>query len=130
MTNLKLKDHPVWQDLSEVLVNLNADNLIREHLNLCNYQICGYWDENDQYYETVNLPSNIETELASSSIGVTREQRFIQLKFLIKGFIHNHLQELQDIGEVILVYNENLEFIDETWDLNPNFLQNTLLDKT
>ena len=31
---LQLKTHPVWQDLTEVLANLDANALVTEHLEL------------------------------------------------------------------------------------------------
>ena len=53
MTKLQLKTHPVWQDLTEVLENLNTNSLVTEHLELCDYKICGYWDEQDKFYEQI-----------------------------------------------------------------------------
>jgi hypothetical protein len=130
MTKLELKDHPIWRDLTEIFTNFNAENLMREHLSLCDYQICGYWDENDHYYEIVNLPSNLEIELTSSSIGFNHKQRFLKLKFFLKAVTNKHLEhKLQNIGEVELLYNENMEFIDENWYLYDNFLQNTVISE-
>lgn len=48
-----------------------------EHLELCDYKICGYWDEQDEFYEEITLPRSLCTELVSSSIGVTGKQRWI-----------------------------------------------------
>ncbi|MHC5614594.1 MAG: hypothetical protein ACYTXA_27345 [Nostoc sp.] len=33
MTRLELKNHQVWQDLTEILENLDANILVQEHLN-------------------------------------------------------------------------------------------------
>lgn len=121
MTSLELKNHPVWHDLTEVLENINANALIKEHLNLCNYKIYGCWDENDNYYEGIILPSNLDTELISSSIGMSLNQKFIQLKFIIKNRINdNHIR----IGELTLIYDDNLEFINESLCLDTEFLEN------
>ena len=116
MTFLELKNHQVWHDFTEVLENIDANALIKEHLDLCDRKVCGYWDEVDNYYEEIVLPSNLETELVSSSIGVNRQERFIQLKFILKNnqFI---------IGELTLIYNENMEFINENWLLDTDFLE-------
>lgn len=126
MTMLELKNHQVWQDLTEILENLDANILVQEHLAQCDYQVCGYWDEQDEYYETITLPRTLEAELVSSSIGVTHTERFLQLKFFLMADAvdatqtpNNHTQK---IGELVLVYDENLEFIDENWFLDVDSL--------
>ncbi|WGV23960.1 hypothetical protein [Halotia branconii] len=122
MTRIELKNHPVWQYLTEILENLNTDVLVKEHLKLCDYQICGYWDEQDEYYEIVTLPRTIETELVSSSIGVTYNKRFLQLKFFLIAFAIDDIQKtnnnFQKVGKLVLIYDENLEFIDENFILD------------
>lgn len=122
MTRLELKNHQVWRDLTEILENLDANILVIEHLNQCDYKVCGYWDEQDEYYETITLPRILEAELVTSSIGVTHTERFLQLKFSLIAdgadatqAQNNHTQK---IGELVLVYNENLEFVDENWLLD------------
>ena len=64
---------------------LNTNSLVTEHLELCDYKICGYWDEQDKFYEEIILPRSLSTELVSSSIGVTGEKRWIQIKFVLKA---------------------------------------------
>ena len=119
MTFVELKNHPVWHDLTEVLENIDANTLVKEHLEFCNYKVCGYWDEADNYYEEIVLPHSLETELMSSSIGVNRKQKFIQLKFMLQNRIND---DYIKIGELSLIYDENLEFINENWDLDIEFL--------
>lgn len=116
MTNLELKNHQVWQDLTEILENIDANKLVMEHLELCNYKVCGYWDEDDKFYEELLLPRSLAPKLISSSIGVTRKKRWIQMKFLLEANQVN--LESQEVGELILIYDENLEFIDESWQIN------------
>ncbi|MDZ8189396.1 MAG: hypothetical protein RMX96_31735 [Nostoc sp. ChiSLP02] len=122
MTRLELKNHQVWQDLTEILENLDSNILVQEHLEQCEYKVSGYWDEQDEYYETITLPRGLDAELVSSSIGVTHKQRFLQLKFFLLVSTNDATQALnnqtQKIGELVLVYNENLEFIDENWLLD------------
>ncbi|MBW4645776.1 MAG: hypothetical protein KME23_22775 [Goleter apudmare HA4340-LM2] len=122
MTRLELKNHQVWRDLTEILEKLNTNILVQEHLQACDYQVCGYWDEQDEYYETITLPLDLNPQLVSSSIGITHKERFLQLKFFLFSPIiepkqtpnnHNH-----KIGELVLIYNENLEFVDENWLLD------------
>jgi hypothetical protein len=117
MTQLVLQNHPVWRDLTEILESLDGDSLVREHLEECDYKICGYWDEQDQYYEEVILPEDVTAELVGSSIGVNRQDRFLKLKFVLAASAGSQGSIAQKIGELLLVYNENLEFIDENWHL-------------
>ncbi len=119
MTSLELKNHQVWHDLTQVLENIDPNTLIEEHLELCNYKVCGYWDESDNYYEEITLPRNLQAELISSSLGVNRQERFIQLKFILKNKKNNQVI----IGELTLIYNENMEFINENWYLDTDFLE-------
>jgi hypothetical protein len=127
MTKLELKSHQVWHDLTELLENIDANTLLREHLELCDYKVCGYWDEQDEYYEEINLPLTLTASLVSSSIGFAQTKRFLQLKFVLLD-ANNAIKSksshsvVQSIGELTLIYNENLEFIDENWVLSANIL--------
>lgn len=129
MTRLELKNHQVWWNLTEILENIESDALVREHLYLCDYKVCGYWDEQDEYYEEITLPRTIEAELVSSSIGVTQKERFLQLKFVLKASAVEAIAQpnnnVQRIGELVLVYDENLEFVDENWllDIDSSLLE-------
>jgi hypothetical protein len=111
MTTLQFKNHQVWQDLTEILENLDPNSLVQKHLEQCCYTINGYWDEQDKYYESITLPHPIEAKLVSSFVGVTQDKRFLKLKFSLMNFLEN-------IGELVLIYNENLELIDENWLLD------------
>lgn len=123
MTRIELKNHPFWQDLTEVLDNLDANSLVKEHLELCDYKVCGYWDEQDEFYEEITLPRSLSAELVTSSIGVTGRKRWIQLKFVLKtdsmaAEDWSNANATQNLGEVTLIYNENLQFVDENWQIN------------
>ncbi|MFB2898203.1 hypothetical protein ACE1CI_35245 [Aerosakkonemataceae cyanobacterium BLCC-F50] len=125
MTKLELKNHQVWQDLTEILENIDANALVTEHLELCDYKVCGYWDENDEFYEEILLPHSLSAKLISSSIGLTGSSRWIKLKFVLEApQINFEVQPIDNkakkIGELILIYDENLGFIDENWQLNIN----------
>jgi hypothetical protein len=119
MTTLKLKNHQIWQDLTEILENLDTNSLVQKHLQQCCYTINGYWDEQDEYYDSISLPHTIEAELVSSFVGITQDNRFLKLKFSLMNFLEN-------IGELVLIYNENLELIDENWLLD---IDSPLLNK-
>ena len=123
MSNIELKNHQVWHNLTNILQNIDANTLVKEHLSFCDYKVCGYWDEEDKYYEEITLPRTLEAELTSSSIGVTQNQRFLQLKFLLTASRNDVEDNLSPnnrlrIGEFELIYDENLEFIDENWQLD------------
>jgi hypothetical protein len=119
MSQLTLQNHPVWQDLTKILEDIDVNVLVETHLNACGYKISGYWDEDDRYYEEITLPRSLKSELVSSSMGFTGKQRFVQLKFLLSALAESiDLQYLQRVGEVTLIYDENLAFIDECWFLD------------
>lgn len=122
MKKLELKNHQVWRDLTEILETLDANTLVKQHLELSDYKICGYWDEQDKYYEAITLPRLLKAELVSSSIGVTHKERFLQLKFFLIASAVDGTQtasnNAQKLGELVLIYNENLDFIDESWLLD------------
>ncbi|WP_242054929.1 hypothetical protein [Nostoc flagelliforme] len=93
-------------------------------MKLSDYKICGYWDEQDEYYETITLPRTLKAELVSSSIGITHEESFLQLKFFLIAYAVDGIQMANNNVSIksnmilVLVYNENLEFIDENWLLD------------
>ena len=118
MTQLELKAHPVWQDLTSIVENIDSDALVREHLEECGYKIYGYWDEQDTYYEEISLPHTLKVDLISSLIGFDRKERFLQLKFSLNVGIDQITLQSHKIGELILVYDENMKFIDESWILD------------
>jgi hypothetical protein len=117
MTQLVLQNHPVWHDLTEILESLDGDSLVKEHLDECNYKVCGYWDDRDRYYEEVALPNDLVSELVGSSVEVNHRKRFLKLRFVLTAGAGLQTSDFQKIGELLLVYNESLEFIDENWHL-------------
>ncbi|NJO50875.1 MAG: hypothetical protein HC840_17115 [Leptolyngbyaceae cyanobacterium RM2_2_4] len=69
-----LKAHPIWQNLSQALAQIDLNQIARQHLQDCKFEIHGYWDENDQPYETIRFKQTPTPQLISSSIGVTPNQ--------------------------------------------------------
>ncbi|MFB2968576.1 hypothetical protein ACE1CD_06360 [Aerosakkonema sp. BLCC-F183] len=102
----------------------DANALVKEHLELCNYKVSGYWDQKDEFYEEITLPPSLSAELISSSIGVTDREEWIQLKFVLKADRLasedklSHGRTEKKIGEVILIYDKNMEFVDENWQID------------
>lgn len=144
MTTLQLKNHPVWQDLTEILENLDANNLVKELLEECFYTINGYWDEEDQYYEQITLPGTTTAELISSFVGFSNNKRFLKLEFSLLDYdwpirkaveawcfpedksCQEENQPREKIGELVIIYDENMEFVDENWLLD---IDSPLLEK-
>ncbi|MFO7029028.1 hypothetical protein B9T07_02935 [Limnospira fusiformis CCALA 023] len=110
-----LKNHPVWENLSEVVKGIDANALVLEHLALCDYQISGYWDEGDRLYENIILPRPLSPQLISSGVIFNGDKRRIQLKFTLN--IETATPPIS-IAQLMLVYDENLEFIDENWQID------------
>lgn len=110
-----LKNHPVWQNLLEVVKRIDTTSLVMEHLALCNYTISGYWDEGDRFYEEIILPHNLSPKLLSSGIIVKGDKRQIQLKFALNMITAGNSIS---VAELMLIYDENLEFLDEIWQIN------------
>jgi hypothetical protein len=124
MTTLQLKNHPVWQDLTEILENLDPNTLAKEILEECFYTITGYWDEQDKYYESITLPHTTTAELISSFVGFSNNKRFLKLAFSLLAYfspIQEENQQIKKIGELVIIYNENMEFIDENWILEIDY---------
>ncbi|MCT7972991.1 hypothetical protein [Laspinema olomoucense] len=115
-----LKNHQVWQDLSEIFTHLDAHSLVLEHLELSNYKIAGYWDESDQFYETITLPRPLSPELVTRAIAFHGDKRRIQLKFVLNlaEISPETISRNPRIGELMLIYDENLELIDENWQID------------
>lgn len=122
---LELKNHQVWQDISEILDNIDVNALVAEHLEACDYKICGYWKENDELYQEIILPRSILSKLVSSSIGISDNQRWIKLNFVLKedqinsGNQANNILD-RNIGRLTLIYDDQLQFVDEIWEDNTN----------
>ncbi|WP_310481498.1 hypothetical protein [Chamaesiphon sp. VAR_48_metabat_403] len=120
MSKIELRTNPVWQDLTNILETIDSEALIKEHLELCEYKVCGYWDERDIYHEEINLPRTLQAALASGYVGLANVDRFLQLKYYLK--IADLSERSRKIGEVVLIYDENLDFIDENWAIDIDFL--------
>jgi hypothetical protein len=108
-----LKAHPIWQDLSQALTQINPNQIAHQHLQDCNAEIHDYWDETDQPYETIRFTQIPIPQLIHSSLGVTPHQtgnkHWLQLRYNLV------IPPTTAIGELLLVLDESLEVIDENW---------------
>ncbi|MFB2923050.1 hypothetical protein [Aerosakkonema funiforme] len=120
-----IKTEQIWHDLDEILADLNVKNLAKQHLESCNFKLRGYWDSKNEYYEEIIFVSPILAKLSSSSIGTTYTEnsssRWVKLRFLLKidssadGDNGVSDDEDDEIGDLILVLDENLQIVDENW---------------
>ncbi|GET35954.1 hypothetical protein [Microseira wollei] len=124
MMTVNLNNHPIWHQLAEILAQIDVNSLAMHHLKNCNYKVMGYQDE-DEFYEEIEFTSPIEAELVSSSLGMTsslpERSRWITLNFLLKAATSAQESqpisenEIEEIGELSLVFDPNMECIDESW---------------
>ncbi len=120
--NFKLKKSKIWQELAEIITEVDVNALVKEHLNDCHYTISGYWNENE-FYQEITFRGSIRAELVSSSLGITvgsDNSHWLKFKFLLLADIFaNSGKAVSDvekrIGELVLIFDENLEFVDENW---------------
>ncbi len=122
-----LNNHPIWQDFAIILGQIDPNALAMSHLEASNYKVNGYFDEDD-YYEEVEFITPIEAKLVSSSLGlknqVTEAGCWITLNFSLKASTSPHQEqsldndtkdEIEEIGELTLIFDSNMNFIDENW---------------
>jgi hypothetical protein len=121
-----LNNRQIWKYFEEMLALIDIKAMVREHLEDCHYKISGYWDENE-YYEEIAFVGSPNAELVSSSLGITvgenDNSHWIKFKFLLKADSSVNLDKpVSDvekrIGEFTLIFDSNLEFIDENWQIN------------
>lgn len=121
--NVNLKNHPIWQQITKIIAQIDVSAIVSQHLEDCNYTVNGYWDESE-FYEEITFVGSLCAELISSSLGITvgepDDSQWIKLKFLLKADTSADSAKLisdveKRIGELILFFDSNLEFIDENW---------------
>lgn len=121
--DLNSKKYPVWQQIAKITAQIDVNAIANQHLEDCNYTVNGYWDESE-FYEEITFVGSLSIELISSSLGITvgepDDSHWIKLKFLLKADTSADSARLisdveKRIGELILIFDSNLEFIDENW---------------
>ncbi|NER92957.1 MAG: hypothetical protein F6J86_03755 [Symploca sp. SIO1B1] len=107
---------------------IDANQIAEQHLQACNAQINGYWDE-DEFYEVISFSQLPHAELTSGSWVIspnnTKNQYWLQLKFALtinlpvdSDSLHGHSPAT--IGDLILILDEDIEVVDENWLININ----------
>lgn len=123
-----LLQNPLWNELDKLVTQIDAEALARQHLLECQHKIRGYW-HGDERYDEIEFISPPQPELVSISVRTTvdqkRKSRSLNMTFSLKGNKTDQLDELDisvdddedddEFGELSLVVNENLDFVDENW---------------
>ena len=111
---ITLKAHPVWNNVSQALEQVDPYEIARSHLVACDFEIQGYWDEDDRSYDSVRFAIAPQPELISRSLGMSSSaaSRWLQLKYELT-IVDSGMR--QSIGELLLILNEDLEVVDENW---------------
>ena len=111
---ITLKAHPVWNNVSQALEQVDPCEVARSHLVACDFEIQGYWDEDDRSYDSVRFAIAPQPELISRSLGMSSSaaSRWLQLKYELT-IVDSGMR--QSIGELLLILNEDLEVVDENW---------------
>jgi len=119
-----LKEHPIWHNVTQTLAQINPNEIANHHLQACQAGINGYWDENDQFYETIRFTQPPTPELISSSLGLTTQEtgntNWLQLKYSLTipssaNATALHPSSVTTVGELSLMLDDSLEVIDENW---------------
>ena len=111
---ITLKAHSVWNNVSQALEQVDPYEIARSHLAACDFEIQGYWDEDDRPYDSVRFTTAPQPELISRSLGMSSSaaSRWLQLKYELT-IVDSGMK--QSIGELLLILNEDLEVVDENW---------------
>jgi len=118
-----LKEHPIWQNVTQTMAQINPNQIGNHHLQACHGEINGYWDESDQFYETIRFIQLPTPELTSSSLGLTPKEtgntNWLHLKYSLTVSPSADSAALPaaatTIGELSLILDDSLEIIDENW---------------
>lgn len=97
-----------------LLTQIDAESLAREHLATCQYRLEGYWDD-DEFYDQIILNPLLDVALESSALKAIangyQTAYLINLNFILS-------QNDEAIGELSLIFNSKMEFIDENWSID------------
>jgi hypothetical protein len=118
---MNLSNNPVWDNLDKLMEQINSETIFKQHLEDCDYKIGGYYD-GDNFYEEISFPSSLCGELESIFLILIKEEHEkkcrIKLKFMLKmptlkDVVVSDFE--REIGELVLTFNSDLEFLDENW---------------
>ena len=112
MSDRDIAEFPDLPDRWQAIV-ADPQQLASQHLQDCQGEIHGYWDETDQFYETIQFKQLPIPQLISSSLGVTPNQttstHWLQLRYALT------IPPTTTVGELLLILDDCLTVIDENW---------------
>jgi hypothetical protein len=98
-----------WKDIQS-----NPNEIAYHHIQTCQSQLNGYWDENDQFHESIRFTHPLIPRLLSSSFGITPDQNgdtpWLNFRYALTVSAAEG-----PIGKLNLILNDSLEIIDENW---------------
>lgn len=117
MSKLNLKDRSIWNNLSQLLPEIECCEIAQQHLESCSQKIRGYWDSKNYFYEEIAFVNFPVVELVSRAIGIDRVEEqiipWIKLNFWLKVDGDD-----DEIGELTLILDPNLKVVDENWSVD------------
>ena len=137
MSKLNLTDNRIWNNLSQLLPEIECCEIAQQHLESCSQKIRGYWDSKNDFYEEIAFVNFPVVELFSRAVGIDRVARpgkfsdsdvalaerqkiveeqiipWIKLKFWLKVDSDD-----DEIGELTLILDANLKVVDENWSVD------------
>ena len=120
---VNLQNDPIWNQLDDLSKRVNPETLALAHIEECENKIRGYW-HGSEHYEEIYFTSPLRAELESISVknrrSIPNHVHSVKMSFLLFGQSvpsHSMLDDDDDdeIGELTLVFNSKMEFIDENW---------------
>jgi hypothetical protein len=109
-----LKAHPIWQNVTQTVAAIDPSAIAHHHLQTCQSQINGYWDEDDRFHDTIRFTHTLIPTILSSSLGITPD-RSGDTPWLKFSYALTVSDSENSIGELNLILNDSLEIIDENW---------------
>ena len=100
--------------VTQTVAAIDPSTIAHHHIQACQSQIRGYWDEDDQFHDTIRFTQPIIPELVSSSLGITPDLSgdtpWLKFRYMLTVS-----DCTTSIGELNLILNDSLEVIDENW---------------
>ena len=106
-------------------------SLAMPHIQDCQCKLKGYYSVDDRFYEEIVFNYPLDVQLEHFSIGEASDDgsRWMKLKYILKVDKLTHGIQLDEddddeIGEFSLIFDPNLNFVDEYWfiDVNSPFI--------
>ena len=110
----------------DLIARIDADAVVRRHLNQIDYTIHGYW-HGEEYFEEVTIGPSIHVRLVDAAVGVNASPEYggwIRLRFALEAADVSQAGPTLSIAsegrvaDLALIFDANSQFIDEQWTIN------------